>query len=166
MYKATRLLIEERLKHSKYNLQKVSVKLLPIGEINKCHQNTFKFQSSDVLRTGCRRSVAVSGWLVGKYERTKDGAEIIQHWWNIDSVTKQHFDTTPVTDSIKYGDYEYVTDFEFSIFGNEGHVAIDSNACKSICLRQGKWYLVHEDKDGNLVYKLTNKLNVESFFRI
>jgi len=44
MYKATRLLIDERLRHRKYNLQQVSVKSVTIGIANKCHHNTFEFQ--------------------------------------------------------------------------------------------------------------------------
>jgi len=64
MYKATRLLIDERQKHSKYKLENIAVKIVPIGEPNKCHHNTFEFQKKDVLKTGCQRSIPVSGWLV------------------------------------------------------------------------------------------------------
>ena len=164
MYKATRMLIEERLMHSKYNLQQVSVKSVPIGEANKCHHNTFEFQENDVLDTDCTRSVPVSGWLIGKNNKAKDETEIIQHWWNIDSVTKQHFDTTPIIDGTEHSDYEYVTDFEVSIWGNEHYEDIESNVCNSICLRHGNWYLVSEDKDGNLIYQETDSLKVENLF--
>ena len=44
MYKATRLLIDERQKHSKYKLENIAVKIVPIGEPNKCHHNKFEFQ--------------------------------------------------------------------------------------------------------------------------
>ena len=120
--------------------------------------------SNDVLGTGCARSVPVSGWIVGKYNKDKDETEIIQHWWNIDSVTKQHFDTTPITDGTKHSDYEYVTDFELSIWGNENYDDIESNVCNSLCLRHGKWYLVNEDKDGKLIYQQTDSLKVENLF--
>ena len=88
MYKATRLLIDARQKNTNYKLQKVNVLSVPIGEANKCHHNTFEYQMKDVLQSGCERSVPVSGWLVGKYNKAKDETEIIQHWWNIDEVTK------------------------------------------------------------------------------
>ena len=54
MYKATRLLTDERLRHSKYNLQQVSVKSVPIGTANKYHHNTFEFQTirSKILING------------------------------------------------------------------------------------------------------------------
>ena len=164
MYKATRLLIDERVRHSKYNLQQVSVKSVPIGIANKCHHNTFEFQKKDVLKTGCTGSVPGSGWLVCKYNKIKNETEIIQHWWNIDSITKQHFDTTPITDGTSHSEYEYVTDFEVSIWGNENYEEIDSNVCNSICLRNGKWYLVKEGSNGKLIYKLTDTLTVQNLF--
>ena len=117
-----------------------------------------------MLKTGCTRSVPVSGWLVCKYNKIKHETEIIQHWWNIDSITKQHFDTTPITDGTSHSEYEYVTDFEVSIWGNENYEEIDSNVCNSICLRNGKWYLVKEGSNGKLIYKLTDTLTVQNLF--
>jgi hypothetical protein len=164
MYKATRLLIDARLKCSKNNLEHVSVASFPIGKANKCHHNTFEFQMSDVLGTGCARTVPVSGWLVGTYNKAKDETEIIQHWWNLDTVSRQHFDTTPLNEGTLHSDYEYVTDFELALWGNEHFDAIDSNVCNSLCLRHGKWFLVNEDKDGKLIYKQTDSLKVENLF--
>jgi hypothetical protein len=119
-----------------------------------------------VLKTGCTRSVPVSGWLVCKYNKIKikNETEIIQHWCNIDSITKQHFDTTPITDGTSNSEYEYVTDFEVSIWGNENYEEIDSNVCNSICLRNGKWHLVKEGSNGKLIYKLTDTLTVQNLF--
>jgi len=164
MYKATRLLIDERQKHSKYKLENIAVNIVPIGEPNKCHHNTFEFQEKEVLKTGCRRSIPVSGWLVGKYNKTKDETEIIQHWWNIDSVTKQHFDTTPITDGTKHGECEYVTDFEISMWGNDNYEEIDSNVCNSLCLRTGKWVLINRNEDGKFFQNVTDKLTVQNLF--
>ena len=79
-------------------------------------------------------------------------------------MTKQHFDTTPIIDGTEHSDYEYVTDFEVSIWGNEHYEDIESNVCNSICLRHGNWYLVSEDKDGNLIYQETDSLKVENLF--
>ena len=47
MYKATRLLIDARQQHTNYMLQKVNVLSVPIGEANKCHDNTFEYQMKD-----------------------------------------------------------------------------------------------------------------------
>ena len=84
MYRATKDLIAERLKHTKYNnIKTVPVQYVPLGEVNQCHQNTFKYQKLDVLKTGCTRSMPVSGWLVGEYDKVKKQTEIIQHWLNL-----------------------------------------------------------------------------------
>jgi hypothetical protein len=106
----------------------------------------------------------VSGWVVGKYNSAKNETEIIQHWWNMDSVTKQHFDTTPIGAGTSHSDSEYVTDLEISLWGNENFDNIDSNVCNSICLRNDQWYLVNTDKDGKLIYKPTEELTVENLF--
>jgi hypothetical protein len=164
MYKATRLLIEQRLKHSRYNVNHVSVTSVPIGEANQCHRNTFVFQKNDVLNTGCKRSMPLSGWLIGKYDIDKDETEIIQHWWNVDSVSEQHFDTTPFDGRTPQSDYEYVADVEISLWGNANFNEIKSNVCNSLCLRSGKWYLVKEGKDGKLIYRETDSLKVENLF--
>ena len=164
MYKATRLLIEERLRHSKYNLQKVSVKSVPIGEPNNCHSNTFEFQKSDVLKTGCTRSMPLSGWIVGKYDKDKDETEIVQHWWNVDSVTNEHFDTTPFINGALQTEFEYISDVEISLWGNEHFDEIQSNVCNSVCLLNSQWYLFNVKDDGELIYKLTDSLTVENLF--
>ena len=164
MYKATRLLIEQRLKHSKYNVNHVTVISAPIGEPNKCHQNTFRFQRTDVLETGCQRSMPISGWLVKKYNSEIDETEIIQHWWNVDSVTQQHFDTTPFDNGAHQADYEYVADVEISLWSDSNFDKIKSNVCNSLCLRNGKWFLVNEVNDGKLIYKQADNLKIDNLF--
>ena len=97
------MLINERLKHSQYKVQPEKVINIPIGVPNQCHANTFEYQKLDVLKTGCKQSMPVSGWLVGEYDKHNDSVEIVQHWWNMDTVTFQHYDTTPrYFDRMKY----------------------------------------------------------------
>jgi hypothetical protein len=106
----------------------------------------------------------ISGWLVGKYNSETDETEIMQHWWNVDSVTQQHFDTTPFDNGTSKADYEYVADVEISLWGDANFDKIKSNVCNSLCLRNDKWFLVNEDTNGTLVYKKTESLRVENLF--
>lgn len=172
MYRATKDLIAERLKHTKYNnIKTVPVQYVPLGEVNQCHQNTFKYQKLDVLKTGCTRSMPVSGWLVGEYDKVKKQTEIIQHWWNLDSITNQHFDTTPLGTPLHHRKYEYVVDLEISIWGNENFARIDSNVASSLLYRDNKWLQVTLDKDARTAvdtdfnYEDIQTLDIETIFK-
>jgi len=172
MYRATRELIAERLKTSKFkNISVVSVKYMPIGIPNQCHQNTFEYRSKDVLGTGCQRGMPVSGWLVGEYNKQKQETEIIQHWWFMDSVTEQHVDTTPIGTEEGHKQYEYVVDLELSIWGNDNYDKIDSNVGSSLLRKDNKWFLVKGidgdtgKLDTRLSYEETESLEVSVLFK-
>lgn len=129
MYKATRSLIKERQKFSKYVVEMVNVKKVSGGKANQCFQNA----NSSIDRTN--GVAVVSGWLVDRYSSIYDETEIIQHWWNADKKGN-HFDTTP-----NIGDeFEYVIDIAIAEFGMLNYDRISSCVSSSLLLRRNVFY--------------------------
>lgn len=165
MYKATRILIESRLKHSRYKVEMENVRHVGGGKPNECFQNTYAFQSVDVLGSGCTRSMPVSGWLVSRFDKSSNSTEVIQHWWNMDTVTRQQFDTTPFANASKNAGYEYVSDIELSLMGNERFREIRSNVATSLLLKDGAWFTAELENE-LMRYRPIEELKAESILRL
>lgn len=154
MYKATRDFIKARQQHSKYVVEKVSVKQVGGGKANDCFNNACDTidRSKGIKHT--------SGWIVGKFNKFKNSTEIIQHFWNVDK-DGNHFDTTPLIGS----DVEYVIDCEINAYGQQNYDEVDSCVASSLLLKDGKFVAVDIAENGRLIFRNIESLSTNNLFK-
>ena len=150
------LFLAARQQHTSSPLKVVDVKVVGGGKPNDCFGN-----ACDVIDTN-EDYLAVSGWIVQPFNPFKKHAEIVQHWWNIDVNTREHFDTTPSLDIIEC---VYVVDREVMKYGQAHYDEIDSNVCSSLMLKEDGTFVLVDDVNGQLVYSDVDKLSIENLFR-
>lgn len=154
MYKATRKLIEARLKFSPYVIDVVSnVKKIGGGEANDCLDNAVNEQ---INGSGVK---VVSGWLVDRYNEQGKYTEITQHWWNVDAQGN-HYDTTPNIDD----DFEYVMDPAICAFGEKHAEQIETNICSSLVQYSNGTYLAINLVNNKIVATPIPDVSNESLF--
>ena len=130
MFAATRKFIKKRQRHSKYVVEKVSVRQVGGGLPNDCFNNAYKVLD----RT--KGIKIVSGWVVEKHNAYTNSTEIVQHWWNIDG-NGNYFDTT-----FSNHNAEYIVDSALAEFTNEFYDDIDSCVGSSLLLKEDVLYRV------------------------
>ena len=153
MYKATRDLIKNRQKYSKYLIEKVLVKQIGGGEANECFDNAYDMldHSNGIKMT--------SGWLVGKFNKYTNSTEIVQHYWNIDKFGN-YFDTTP-----RIGPhFEYVIDCEISCYSQQNYEQVDSCVASSLLLKDGEFLAVDTNDNGSLIFRKIESLDTKNLF--
>ena len=153
MFKATRELIKARQTHTDFVVEVVSVKQIGGGFVNDCFNNacTYLENSKDTR--------VVSGWLVNKFDTKSNSTAIIQHFWNVDVLSGEYIDTTPLIPS----EVEYVIDVDISIYGQEHFDDINNCVGSSLLFKDGKFKTV-DLIEGRLVEKNISKLITENLF--
>lgn len=168
MYKSSRQLIKDRQPFSRYELRKITVRRIGGGEYGMCCYNADKFKNIDINGTGSKQNFMVSGWIVGAFDKEKCLTEISQHWWNVDGITKEHFDTTPIDGDTTPSQYEYIIDEEIAVYGMEMLNVISSNVTKDLVLMNGQWFTHNgeSDDDGMVKLDIISELSNEKLFII
>jgi hypothetical protein len=168
MKRSTRELIKERNKYAlvrngyRMDAQHITaVKQLKTHDAGQCFKTAMAGREIDALGSGSTRNVVVSGWLVGDYNTTFDGYEVLAHYWNIDEKTNMHFDLSKGAHS-----GEYVMDMGLSLWAQdkENYARITSVVQKSLLYKDGEWR-TYEVIDGNEVIEDITDLRVENLFK-
>lgn len=150
------MFIAARQPFASNQLTLVDVKVLGGGKANDCFGNACDLIDAD------ENCLVVSGWIVQPFNPFKKTAEVVQHWWNINVETREHFDTTPSLDVV---DCVYVIDRHIMKYGQENYDEIDSNVCSSIMFKEDGSFELVDDVNGNLVYSTVDSLSIENLFR-
>lgn len=148
MHRGTRELIKERNRHSSLPVEQVLVQSVALGTERQCFMNAHNHKSSDVLRSGSTKNPMVSGWMSYPYNAAERCCEFVQHWWNFDPVAHRYFDTTPFLEGVDPTRVEYVLDNDIRDTGMEYFSKLASNVGRDVILRDGKWYWVEVDSEG------------------
>jgi hypothetical protein len=155
MYRATKILIEERQKYNELPVKLVYVRNIPIKSKNQCFENAVECEHLDILKSGSTKNEIISGWIVFPYNKVDDSTEITQHWWNYDPVSKIHFDVTEYDEVVKLEKKEFVMDLDIKNYGVRHLDEIKSNVGKDIILKDGKWFSIEiDEKDFSDLKKL------------
>lgn len=163
MHKATRSLVEARRKFAELDLSVVKVRRLGGAPARLCFENAVANEHRDILGTGCTRAEIVSGWIVYPFDRTQEQTEVVQHWWNYDSVSHVHFDTTSFDPLIINVPVDYVTDFDLKNLGMRWLDRLASNVGRDLVLRtNGQWGYTEFSETGEAKFMPLPDLRTEN----
>lgn len=162
MYRSSRLLIAERLRHSPFAVRGVRVVRKPMHEPQQCLKNANMASKIDVLRSGSEANPVVAGWLVHKHDPIDNKSEIVQHWWNFDPIANIYFDTTPLEKEIEEWGFEYLLDEELLHVATTRLQDLEHTVGRDLVLSDGKWYLIDSiSDDGDASLRHLDALSVD-----
>jgi len=162
VYKNTRLFMNERLRHSRFDVRVVHVLKQPIHTAQACLANANTASRLDVLGSGSKENPVVSGWIAHKYDPNTQVSEFVQHWWNYDPVARSHFDTTPMANDLEANGFEYVLDDEVGHFASTQLHRLEHTVGRDLAFAQGQWWTVDFDSEGKQLLQSIPSLSVEN----
>jgi hypothetical protein len=107
MKKASRILINNR---NGCNFASVEYLYYDKAKVNDCYNNVIRY-----LDDHGNKFVLASGWLVGDFV-SDIGTAIIPHYWIVDSLSRKHYDPTPLASIEKF---DYIYDLKIAELGHE-----------------------------------------------
>ena len=147
MYKASRLFISERLRHSHFSVRQVEVKRHPIHDAQMCLENANRASWIDVLGSGSKQNPVVAGWLAHRYDTIRNVSEFVQHWWSFDPVACVYFDTTPLDNDVENWGFEYLIDDELLHVATTQLEKLEHTVGRDILRASNGWHSIEAISD-------------------